>query len=168
MRQLLSLTVAVTLVLGGFAGCLESIGTASNDNATDSQARGHENTTAELPDPINASETVTGSADPLGPAQEPCSSPSADCDEYPFTLETTATLDAQLTWTQQASDFDLYLYKDDQQQAGNAQLEASGSDMLATSENFSVELEPGTYTIAVQASAVAEDTYTVKGAFSYA
>lgn len=116
-----------------------------------------------LPAPIEDSKTVQGSADPLAgtPIGPPCSSPLAQCFRYPFELNASATLDAKLTWTVQANDFDLHVFQD-----GQPTEFASTTPPPGTQEALSVELEPGAYELVVSAYGVTQDTYKLIATFA--
>ncbi|HUR70177.1 MAG TPA: hypothetical protein VM370_13115 [Candidatus Thermoplasmatota archaeon] len=122
---------------------------------------------ATLPPPIEDSKQVSGSADPASfvPGQAPCSTPSSQCFPYPFTLNGTATLDASVSWTVPATDFDLHVFQDG---AAITTTEGASPPGPGTSEAFTLELEPGDYELVVVAWAVAQDTYTLAASFSAA
>src|SRR5690349_8449178 len=78
---------------GLLAGCV-----ASPDHPTDTSATST-TTVAPLPSPVHQEGDVVASADPLNNVQPSCSSPTAQCVEFPFNLTHGATIDASLTWT---------------------------------------------------------------------
>lgn len=158
MRRPLPVVLLVVL-----AGCLTPDAPADDASATAPTAPG---VAAVLPAPIEDSKEVTGSADPMNfPTGQVCQTPSAQCFPYPFTLNATATITADLSWTLPASDFDFYVM------SGGTPIVNGASDVTAgpsTSEHLGGELEPGDYELTVVAWSVARDTYTVSATFAAA
>lgn len=159
MMRLLLASLAAILLL---AGCLTPDATPDETNTTAPTTPG---LSAALPAPIEDSKEVSGSGDPLNlvPGTPPCSSPSAQCFPYPFELNATATITADLSWTAPASDFDFYVLQD------GAIVLNGASDVTAgpgTSEHIEGELEPGAYELTVVAWSVARDTYTLSATFA--
>lgn len=114
-----------------------------------------------LPDPIEVSETVAGSADPLNMVfGTTCQTPTAKCYTYEFTSNASATIEAALTWMVPIHDFDLYLVQDDEQ------VEVAGDFPPETLEAIETGISPGTYQLVVVAWAVGADTFTLKATFS--
>lgn len=163
MRQAqLSLLVTAALAL---AGCM---GGGGGGGSTDirGNSTGDGNMTAGLPAPINDTKQVTGSADPgnLAPGGQPCSTPSSKCYRYPFQLNLTADITAELTWGVAASDFDLYVFQDGQPHPDSP----SPGAPPGTSETVELTLDPGEYEVVVVAWGVAQDTYTLQATFAAA
>lgn len=155
-------SLAILLALA-FAGCVNTPSDASDDtNQTDPDAPDM----AALPAPIEASEQVSGSADPLNFAgQSPCASPTAQCHRYPFELNTTALMSATLTWTVPASDFDLYVFQD------GAPIDVGGQGASPPgppnpTETIEQELDEGAYELVVVPWSVAQDTFTLSATFA--
>lgn len=152
------LALAATALL---AGCLgggdDAEGNETDGNTTDDAAA------RVLPGPIEASEQVTGSADPLpitGAAA--CDAPTSQCFRYPFELNVSATIAVSLTWTVPANDFDVYLFQD----GAPITTTEGGSTPPGTEEAFEMELEPGSYEVVVSAYSVTQDTFTLSATFS--
>lgn len=144
-----------------FAGCMGPGGDAGNDtNETPDVGEAPSG----LPAPIEASEEVSGGADPTNfVTGEVCAGPAANCQRYPFELNTTATIVADLSWTVPANDFDLYLFLD------GAQTETfSGNQPPGTTEGFEADIEPGSYEVVVVPWAVSQDTFTLSVTFEAA
>lgn len=120
--------------------------------------------TPTLPEPIEASETVVGSADPLiFVGDTPCTTPNAGCRLYPFTVAAPARAAAELTWTNPASDFDLYVLLDGQP------VSMQGTNVVPgphTSATVVEDLGPGEYEVAVVPFAVAQDTFSLVAGFA--
>jgi len=152
---------AAVLALLLVAGCLGADDEPDDGDAGDESDAG-DVPRPPLPAPIEDSQTVTGSADPANfVTGEPCTNEMA-CTEYPFSVATNVSMSAQLTWTIDASDFDLYLYE------GDEQVTLSGATPPGTSESISAALAPGDYRLIVVAWAVTMDTYTLEATFEYA
>ena len=151
---LLALLVAPALAL---AGCTTGDGGATPTPTTPADGGG----AATLPPPIEDSQQVTGSADPLNFASGvPCETPSSQCFRYPFTLNATAAIDATLTWTVPANDFDLYVFKD------GAPFEQDGATPPGTEESVQAALDAGEYEVVVVAWGVSQDTFTLSATFA--
>lgn len=162
MRTLL-IAAVVAVALAGCAG--------DNPNDPDPTTPPTGNVAANLPANITDSRNVVGGLDPINgdptglgviPAA-PCSSPVTECILYPFTVNETAgnvSMTAELTWTIDANDFDLYFYKDGEQ------VDVSGQAPPGTSEQIRATLKPGSYEIAVDPYGVAQDTYTLDITFA--
>ena len=121
----------------------------------------------ELPANITDTRNVVGGLDLLNQPQTggACVNPPSNCIRYPFTVNATSTnvtYTARLTWTIQANDFDLYLYKDGEQ------VDISGAAPPGTSEQLRGTLRSGNYEIAVDPYGVVQDTYTLDVTFSSA
>ena len=121
---------------------------------------------ATLPAEIHATETVTGSLDPLNLAtQEVCTAPSAQCFTYPFTIEGNGSVEAtaHLAWDLPANDFDLYVYE------GETLVLNGASDVTAgpgNVEHVEGDLSSGDYEVIVVAWGVAQDTFVLDVTFS--
>ena len=159
--RLAFLLLASTL-LATMPGCLEDDDVPEpTDDAPPMVA---ENAT--LPADIMASETVMGSADPMNfVTGGVCESPTAQCFEYPFTIEgnQSVNVDGTLTWGLEANDFDLYVYE------GNTEALNGASDVTAgpgTMEHVEGPLEPGEYRVIVVAWGVGQDTFDLAVTFS--
>lgn len=153
--------VLLMVSLLAFAGCL---GDDADDDGTDMDdgSDAGDQTRPPLPEPIEDSQMVAGGADPANfVTGEPCTNEMA-CTDYPFTAATDVRINAELTWTIEASDFDLYVYEGDEQVA------TSGQTPPGTSESISTTLSPGDYRVVVVAWGVAQDTYTLTATFEYA
>ena len=150
---------SLTLLVGSLlltAGCLGD-GSDANGNAGR-----NDGPPPPLPAPIEASEEVVGGLDPFNAVEgAPCTQEASGCTNYPFTLLTPAMFNAELSWTLDANDFDLYLYRGDEQVA------LSAGQPPAVSESISGELAPGEYELVVVAWFVTSDTYTLTATFAY-
>ena len=156
-------TLALLLTLA-LAGCVNTP-TDTSDDANQTQPTSPGMTA--LPAPIEASEQVTGSADPLNFAQmPPCSSPTAQCFPYPFDLNGTATITASLAWTVPASDFDLYIFQDGAPIDVGGQGASPPQSAGTTEEAIEQELDEGAYELVVVAWSVAQDTFTLSATFT--
>lgn len=156
MRLAVLLLFSATL----FAGCLG--GEAPPPQETNSTTPDAE--MAALPAPIEDSREVTGGGDPGNLATgEVCSAPTANCQRYPFTLNRTANVTGDLSWTLPASDFDFYVFQDGAQVISGASDASSGP---GTSEHLEGEIEAGEYEIVVVPWGVARDTYTLTVSFA--
>lgn len=114
------------------------------------------------PAPIHETGDTTAAFDPLNLAGErPCSSPSADCSEYPFTANRTVQVHATLTWGTPSNDYDLYITD-----ASGAIVLMSASNPGVTTEAIADELPPGDYMLVVVPWAVAADSFTVDAVFA--
>lgn len=144
------------------AGCLGG-GEEAGGNETNGTAEGNA-TLAPLPPPIEATEEVTGSADPVPVTgvMPPCEAPSAQCFRYPFELNATATIAVTLTWEVPANDFDVYIFQDGEQITTTE----GGSSPPGNQEAFELELEAGSYEVVVSAYAVSQDTFVLSATFA--
>lgn len=158
MNRWLAVLLTLALPLAGCVSAPEDTEAAATDDTMTDMTVDHV-----LPEPIEASETVAGSADPLNFAGMPvCATPSAQCFRYPFTLTNSTGLAAELSWEIPASDFDLYVFLD------GAPVEMDGQTPPGTSEMLDVVLPAGDYELVVVAWAVARDTFTLNAQFSAA
>ncbi|HWH07924.1 MAG TPA: hypothetical protein VNX21_01910 [Candidatus Thermoplasmatota archaeon] len=159
MRQVHLPLLALALAL---AGCM-----GGGDGGTSTDIGGNETTDDGMgtayPAPINASEQVTGSADPgnLAPGGAPCATPSSKCYRYPFQMNATGQVDAKLSWNVPASDFDLYVFMEGQPHPDSPTVQ----NPPGTSENVKMTLEPGAYEVVVVAWGVAQDTFKLEATF---
>jgi len=121
-------------------------------------------TNATLPEDIDETMDVTAGVDPFNFAMQPiCSQQVSTCFPHPFNASVNVSLTATLTWTLQASDFDLYLYQ------GNTAVAMSAGMPPSTQEAFTVpELAAGDYTLIVVAWSVPKDTYHLTATFALA
>lgn len=150
------LALAATALIAGCIGG-DDAGNETDDTGADNA------TAAALPPPIEASEEVTGSADPLSvTGAAACDAPTAQCFRYPFELNTTATISIDLTWTVPAHDFDVYLFQDGEPITTTE----GGSPPPGTQEAFDMELEPGAYEVVVSPYSVSQDTFTLSATFA--
>lgn len=136
-------------------------GGGSTDIGGNQTAEG--NMTGDYPAPISASEQVTGSADPgnLAPGGQPCTTPSSKCYRYPFQMNRSGDVHAELSWTVPASDFDLYVFT-----AGAPHPDSPAvASPPGTSETIDMTLETGEYELVVVAWGVAQDTFTLEATF---
>jgi len=117
-----------------------------------------------LPPPIHEEGTTTASADPLNMlGAQPCSSPSAQCEEIPFTIGREATIEAELSWGNVANDYDFYILDEE----GTVVLTgASPPGTVGPPEQASGSLPPGTYTIQIVPWSAAQDSWTFAATFS--
>lgn len=114
-----------------------------------------------LPPPIHEEGDVAAGADPFNNVGlPPCSTPAANCEEFDFTLERSALMDATLTFGEDTSDFDVYIYDE-----GGAEV-ASGVQSAGIEEAISAELAPGTYTVQIVPWTVANDHWVFDAKFS--
>lgn len=114
-----------------------------------------------VPPPIHETGDVQASADAFAPlGLPPCEAPTSTCFEYTFEAVDRVTVEASLTWTQAANDFDLYLF------AGDQQAEVSGGASPDTDEHIEARIAPGSYRFVVVAYAVANDSFTFDATFS--
>lgn len=155
MRAILFVAILAAAALAGCAG--NSQPTPSVNHPVGPSVR-------DLPANFTDSRNVVGGADPLNQAPgAPCESPASSCVRYPVTVNATAgnvTMNVHLSWTVQANDFDLYLYKD-----GN-QIDVSGAAPPGTSEQLRSTLRAGTYEVVVDPYGVAQDTFTLEVTFT--
>ena len=149
-------TLPVLLLLAlPLAGCLDA---PTDDLTPASDPAAEIAPPVALPEPIEDTQMVVGSLDPLNYVGEPiCSAPSAQCFRYPFTLAGDAKVAADLAWGIPANDFDLYLHK-----AGGTEVAVSGAAAPGTSEAIAETSGAGDYEVIVVAWGVAQDTFTVK------
>lgn len=138
-----------------------------NDGGTSTDISGNETTegnmTGGYPAPISDSKQVTGSADPgnLAPGGAPCATPSSQCFRYPFEMNATGTVQAALSWTVPASDFDLYVFAEGAPHPDSPQVQ----NPPGTSETIELTLEPGAYEVVVVAWGVVQDSYALEATF---
>lgn len=155
MNRWLALLLALAVPLAGCLNAPDDTETAATDEVITDAA-----IDVPVPEPIEDTQTVIGSLDPLNFAGQPvCSTPNAACERYPFTLENTTKMMAELTWGISASDFDLYVFQNGEP------VEQDGGVPPSTRESLDVSLPAGEYEIVVVAWAVAQDTYTLKATF---
>lgn len=153
--------VALLLAALPLAGCLDKPAEEVVPESTEASADVPLNAT--LPEPIEDSQTVTGSADPLNFVGEPsCSAPTAQCFRYPFTLASAARVSASLAWGLPAHDFDLYVVQ------GDTDVLSHAATPPGNSESVEGVLEPGDYEVLVVGWAVTQDTFDLKAEFAAA
>lgn len=153
-------TAILVLLSLAFAGCITKGGGAPDANAT---APTSPMLPADVPAPITDSKEVTGGLDPANtaPGGVPCATPQNQCQRYPFQLNVSASMTADLTWTLPASDFDLHVFKDGAPVDDNS----GSSSPPGTAEHLAMDLEPGSYELVVTPWGVPRDTYTVNATF---
>lgn len=117
-----------------------------------------------LPPPIHEEGRTSASADPMNLlGADPCSTPSADCEEITFTIGREATIEAELSWGNLANDFDFYILDED----GTVVVQgASEPGTVGASEQASGTLVEGTYTIQIVPWSAAQDSWTFDATFS--
>ena len=114
-----------------------------------------------LPPPIHEEGDTAAGVDPFNNVgQPPCSTPAANCVEFDFTVEREVTMDATLTFGSSQSDFDVYIYDDEDSEV------ASGVQSAGSDEVISVDLEAGTYTVQVVPWTVVDDHWVFDAVFS--
>ncbi len=154
MRVALLLTLAISLIL---AGCTSP--SATDTTGTDAMAPPVDRI---LPEPIEDTQTVQGSADPTNfVGLGVCTAPTAKCVRYPFEVTSTTSLAADLTWGVASNDFDLYVFSE-----GAPITSDGGQTPPGTSERVAIDLDPGAYELVVVPWGVTMDTFTVKAVFS--
>ena len=157
MRHFLVLAAAATLL----AGCVTPPGT------TTPPTNGTTNSTADLamlPPPINETKSVQGGLQPVPDPQSsaPCTLPTSACVHHKFDANLTVQMEATLSWTLNANDFDLWVFKD------GKPLKGDNAAPPGTSAKLSLKLEPGSYDLVVDPATVSQDTYKLAATFAAA
>lgn len=144
MWKLLTALTGILLL----AGCAS---TPAAEPGEDDGPEGSEDPRPDLPKNFTRDVAVTGGFDAAAQTTLGDCSLEPWCFGYPFTVEATATLHAELTWDLDASDFDIILLRDGEEVA-----RADGRPP-ATLEVLDAELEAGDHEIVVVPYAVAHD-----------
>lgn len=156
--------ISLVIVLAfALSGCL-----GGNNSPTPATPSGSSEATGEapglepvVPEPIEASETVTGGLNVLGVLrQSSCGGASTACYRYPFEIVDAVSVEGTITWGLTASDFDMFLYK------GNTLVASGTSNPPGTTEYFRAELDAGAYAIVVTPVVVVRDTFQLAATFA--
>jgi len=116
-----------------------------------------------LPPPITQTGHTQASADPLNFAmQPPCSSPTHQCVEIPFNTTRAVTIDATLSWGNQANDYDFYVLDS----TGTSVLTGASPPGVLGPEDWTGELEAGDYIVQIVPWSVVNDDWTFTATFS--
>jgi hypothetical protein len=153
MRQIVLLLATVALAL---PGCID----VDENPPVAPETEEDEPVLPVLPEDIKDSKMVQASSALLGAGLSPI------VYQYSFDVDpnepSAVKVDAKVTWSLEANDIDLYLYKD-----GATEPEAFSNDYPPKNyEAFQSSLKPGKYHLRVVAYAVVTDTFQLEAKFS--